>query len=73
MKKQLRTYLVTEGKEGEWPQLLEMIREAGGIEYTIQLSKRYLDKAIQSLEVLPASSEKKSLQMMAQFIMERSY
>jgi heptaprenyl diphosphate synthase len=73
VKKRIRAYLVTAGKEGGLPELLEMVRQTGGIQYAFDLSNRYLAKALQSLEELPASGEKESLQMMAEFMVRRAY
>lgn len=69
----IEQYLQSEGKEGSIEEILSIIRQAGGVEYTLELSKRYLQKAIASLKALPPSLERESLRMIAEFIVQRSY
>jgi heptaprenyl diphosphate synthase len=73
VKERIREYLVTAGKGADLPELLEMIRQTGAIQYTCDLANRYLAKALQSLEELPVSGEKECLRMMAEFIVRRAY
>jgi heptaprenyl diphosphate synthase len=67
------TYLRSKGESGSLKEILDMIRTSGGIEYTMDLSRRYMDKAFSCLEKLPATAERESLRMIAEFILRRSY
>lgn len=69
----IRSYLRTQGETVALPQVLDQVRESGGIEYTLDLSKRYMNKAMHCLKQLPASTERESLRLIAEFIVERSY
>ncbi|NOU99209.1 polyprenyl synthetase family protein [Paenibacillus planticolens] len=52
---------------------LDMIRNSDGIEKAEALSRKYLDKAIASLDKLPGGQAKKDLIEVAHFIGNRSY
>ncbi|WP_026700957.1 heptaprenyl diphosphate synthase component II [Salibacterium aidingense] len=52
--------------------LIDIIKTSGGIEYSKNLSKKYLNKAFRSLDGLPDISAKKSLQDIASYIGSRS-
>lgn len=66
-------YLRSKGETGSLCEILEMIRTGGGIEYTMELSGRYMDKAFHCLEQLPPTPERESLKLIAEFILRRSY
>ncbi|MGA8943842.1 MAG: polyprenyl synthetase family protein [Thermoactinomyces sp.] len=66
-------YLRSQGENGLLDDILHLVRQKGGIEYTLDLSKRYMEKAMQSLKELPASYERESLRLIAEFIVQRSY
>ena len=53
--------------------LLNELRSSEGIKRAKQLSNRYLEKALQELKQLPASSAKKSLQNIALFMGKRNF
>ncbi|TCS93395.1 heptaprenyl diphosphate synthase component II [Hazenella coriacea] len=72
-KKMIRNYLQSRGEVSQVEQILDVVRQAGGIEYTLDLSKQYLQKAQERLDRLPDSSERESLRMIAEFIVRRSY
>lgn len=72
-KELIRNYLLSKGEESNIEQILDVVRRAGGVEYTLGLSKQYLQKAQERLDRLPASSERESLRMIAEFIVRRSY
>ncbi|WP_044640241.1 polyprenyl synthetase family protein [Risungbinella massiliensis] len=72
-KASLLTYLTTRGEEGDLSELLTYVKKSGGIEYTLELSRKYLSKALASLEAMPKSSERESLRLIAEFIVSRSY
>ena len=72
-RKLILSYLRSQGKGQSLSQVLELVRKSGGIEYTLNLSKRYMNKAMRCLTQLPASTERESLRLIAEFIVERSY
>jgi len=72
-KEHMIRYLSSKGKEGDLPSLLEVVRLRGGVEYTLNLSKRYMEKAMHCLNQLPPSHERESLRLIAEFIVSRSY
>lgn len=53
--------------------IIEEVKTSGGIEYAKKLSKKYLDKAYDSLDGLPNRSAKKSLVTIASYIGKRTY
>lgn len=60
-------------KEGEVLEAVKIIRDCGAIEYSFEVSNRYLVKAKQQLKFLPDGKTKKSLHMIADFINVRRY
>lgn len=54
-------------------EVLALIKESGGIEYTQQLANWYFQKAERSLAQLPEQIEKESLKKIAEFIVKRNY
>ncbi|KIY22114.1 MULTISPECIES: heptaprenyl diphosphate synthase component II [Mesobacillus] len=54
-------------------EVLKLIKNSGAIEKSLQISDRYLDKALAVLEQLPPSKAKKSLRDIAKFIGKRNY
>ncbi|MEH7883145.1 heptaprenyl diphosphate synthase component II [Bacillus sp. JJ1609] len=57
----------------ELDEILKMIQGSGAIEKSLNLSDRYLDKALSILGELPPNKAKKSLQDIAKFIGKRKY
>jgi len=55
----------------EW--VRDFIREKGGIEYTLDKSRSYLDEAQQQMSLFPDSEEKSALLKLAQGILRRTY
>ncbi|MFC7442128.1 polyprenyl synthetase family protein [Laceyella putida] len=72
-KRSILAYLRSKGESGSLSEILEMIRKSGGIEYTMDLTRRYMDKAFACLKKLPATPERESLKLIAEFILRRSY
>ncbi|SFJ58025.1 heptaprenyl diphosphate synthase component II [Thermoflavimicrobium dichotomicum] len=72
-RKVIECYLQSKGESNNFEEVLELIRKSGGIDFTIGLSQRYLKKALQVLEKLPASHASQSLQFITEFIVRRSY
>jgi heptaprenyl diphosphate synthase len=69
----LHTFLSSKGDQTLTPEALSLVKNAGGNEFTLELSKRYLQKASDELEKLPARHEKELLKMLADFIVGRNY
>lgn len=57
----------------ELDEILKLIQESGAIEKSLNISDRYLDKALAILGELPPNKAKKSLQDIAKFIGKRKY
>lgn len=72
-KQMIQRYLDSRGMEEDLSEILHMVRHSGGIPYTLQLSKQYLDKALITLKKLPHSHERESLRFIAEFIVTRSF
>jgi heptaprenyl diphosphate synthase len=69
-----RIYTVHENMHRqELDEILKMVQESGAIEKSLNLSDRYLDKALEILNELPPNKAKKSLQDIAKFIGKRKY
>lgn len=69
----LKQYLASRGTIGSVDEMIQIVRESGGIEVTLQLSQKYLDKALVVLQKLPPTLERESLRHIAEFIVNRSY
>jgi heptaprenyl diphosphate synthase len=72
-RERLKQFLVSHGQIGSLKEMIELVRGSGGISYTLDLSKRYLEKALASLEHLPPTGERESLRLIAEFTVRRSY
>lgn len=57
----------------ELDEILKLIQKSGAIEKSLNISDRYLDKALAILGELPPNKAKKSLQDIAKFIGKRKY
>lgn len=57
----------------EIEQIISLVNRSGAIEESLEMSDRYLVKALQVLEELPANKAKKSLRDIANFIGRRKY
>ncbi|MCM3666663.1 heptaprenyl diphosphate synthase component II [Mesobacillus subterraneus] len=57
----------------ELDDILKLIQESGAIEKSLDISDRYLEKALAILDELPANKAKKSLRDIAKFIGKRKY
>lgn len=53
--------------------VIQMIKASGAIEKSLEISDRYLQKALQSLEGLPNTSARKTLREIALYIGKRKY
>lgn len=57
----------------EIQRIITLIKQSGAIEKSVELSDRYLNKALAILEELPANKAKKTLRDIARFIGRRKY
>ncbi|HAQ08744.1 MAG TPA: heptaprenyl diphosphate synthase component II [Bacillus bacterium] len=57
----------------ELEEILKLIQGSGALEKSLELSNRYLDKALAILDELPPNKAKKSLRDIAKFIGKRKY
>lgn len=65
---------VHEGMDrNELDEILKLIQASGAIERSLEISDRYLEKALAILDELPANKAKKSLRDIAKFIGKRKY
>lgn len=72
----IRNKIVTvhEGmNRNELEEILKLIQASGAIERSLEISDRYLEKALVILDELPANKAKKSLRDIAKFIGKRKY
>ncbi len=53
--------------------VLSLIRSSGGIEYSREISDRYLSKAYEALQLLPDNRANQTLKKIAEFIGKRKY
>ena len=59
--------------EDRMDEVLQIIRSSNGIEFAQKLAQRYISKAREALEGLPAIRERKMLLEISDFIAERTY
>lgn len=57
--------------EDQWQDVLRLVIESGGIEFSRRLSTRYLEKAYKTLALLPGSEARRSLYEVADYIGRR--
>ncbi|WP_091657830.1 heptaprenyl diphosphate synthase component II [Alteribacillus iranensis] len=74
LKHEIHQFLSTnEREQQDITSVLDRVKSSGGIEYAHSLSKRYLQKAYDALEMLPDIPAKKSLHQIAKYIGGRNY
>ncbi|NGP43705.1 heptaprenyl diphosphate synthase component II [Bacillaceae bacterium SIJ1] len=71
--KQHLRHLIAQHTSESVNQAVNVVLQSGGIRYSEQLSDRYLQKALTSLEVLPNTRAKKTLKDIAEYIGRRRY
>lgn len=59
--------------DAKWDEVLGYVKNSGGIEYSQNLSDRYLNKAMAELDSLPAIRARQSLLEVARYIGKRNY
>lgn len=72
-RQKLAEYLRTHGKSISSTEVLNIVRQTGGEQYSLALSRRYLQKALDQLTKLPNTLERELLKMLAEFIVGRTY
>ncbi|MBS4209766.1 heptaprenyl diphosphate synthase component II [Bacillus sp. FJAT-50079] len=60
-------------EKAEMNRIIKLIKDSGAIEQSLAISNRYLEKAKQILDELPANRAKRTLNEIANFIGKRSY
>jgi octaprenyl-diphosphate synthase len=65
--------IVEHGDASAFPEVLNAIRDCGGIEYSRQLAARYAERASAALSPLPAGSAKDALNGLAQYSVDRDH
>jgi len=53
--------------------VIGIVNKYGGIKYTLQLAKKYMNQAKQSLACFPLSPEKEALFKLADYVLERNF
>lgn len=66
-------YLKSRGTSGSLQQVISMVKNSSGIPFTMNLAKRYLQKALQAIEPLPTIRQKQSMYEITEFVLQRSY
>lgn len=66
-------YLESRGTSVSVEEVIQAVQNSQGIFYAMHLADRYLAKAIQELDHLPANEARESLRMIAHFVGRRSY
>jgi len=59
--------------DSSWPEILEFVHRYGGIEYTMEVARRFIDEAQQNLELLPASEGRDAIEEIMEFILSREH
>jgi len=64
--------IIKEGsKKHDVKEVINFVRENGGIEYAIEKAKYYSDKAKDALKLLPDSQSKVALEALVDFVIDR--
>jgi len=66
--------ILKQGKSAEnVERIIEMVIREGGIEYTADQARGFVERAISCLDVLPPSKNRKALVSLTRYIVERSW
>ncbi len=66
--------IISSGETGEnIDEIIQLVKDSGGIEHAQILANKYLRKAESALEKLPAIKERETLHAISQFIADRTY
>jgi octaprenyl-diphosphate synthase len=60
-----------DGRKDRVQQVIEFVRQTGGLEYAIQTMQRYRDEALTILRTFPASPSRTSLEQLINYTIER--
>lgn len=72
-RKLIGRYLDSQGREESLGEVLSIIHQVGGIQYTKDLAKRYIHKAICVTKKFPECTTQHTLQWITHFLANRSY
>jgi len=72
LKKELEA-MASEPDAEKWPEIRQMIINAGGIEYCFNIARDYINEALDSLKDIPVSENRRILEELANFIIDRDY
>lgn len=72
-KEELREKIESKQVGDDLPEMLEIIRESGGLEYSKEVANLYIRKAKEELSGLPSLPAKEQLQLIAEFIGKRNF
>lgn len=71
---QLKNYLQTKTPDPQaMIEIVEILKKSGGIEYSLDLSRRFLARGIADLNALPATPARKEIIDMASFLLDEYY
>ena len=59
--------------DGNWPQILAYIQQYGGLEYTLEVARNYMEKAREQLDILPEGEARASFEQIMEFILNREH
>jgi octaprenyl-diphosphate synthase len=59
--------------DASWPEILDFVHRYGGLEYTMDNARRFIDEARQNLELLPASEGRDAIEEIMEFILSREH
>ena len=59
------------GKNNDVKEVINFVRENGGIDYALEMAKSYSNKAKNALKILPDSQSKVALEALVDFVIDR--
>lgn len=68
---EIKKYIKDGGTKGKIKEIIEFVRKNKGIEYAMDTSHRYSDKAKESLKIFPQSPARIALEALVDFIIDR--
>jgi heptaprenyl diphosphate synthase len=69
----LLAFLQSKGRDVSLSTVVDIVRHSGGIDFSLKLADRYLQKALTVLRRLPSCGARDSLERIARFVGSRSY
>ena len=58
---------------GNWEEILSYVQKYGGLEYTLEVAREYMDKAREQLDLIPRSEARTALEQIMEFILNREH